>query len=100
MTITEMESLCLKVDNHSLVTRKAPEVAGSFWKTSLADLTAVPIIGLAIPLAHTGTRVQTTSTLSSKDQIKVQGFAETLNGASKGLVSSPFIPVLKHQTRN
>lgn len=93
MTITEIESLRLKVDRPSLITRKAPEVAGSFWKTSLADLTAVPIIGLAIPLAPTGTRVQTTSTLSSKDQVKVQDFAKTLGGASKGLVSSPFIPV-------
>lgn len=53
---------------------------------------------MAIPLTHIGTRVQTTSTLSSKDQTEVQGFTKTLDGASKGLVSSPIIPVLNHHT--
>lgn len=97
MTV-ETISLLSKLERTSLLARKTPQDARTFWKTSLSNLTSSPIKGLAVDLADTSGQVQTSYTSNSGDQTKIQNFAKSLNGASRGLVSTVQI-LLKGQNQ-
>ena len=87
MTV-ETISLLSKLERASLLARKTPQDARAFWRTSLSNLESTPIKGLAFDLANASPQVRTYYASNSEDKFKIQNFAKSLNGASRGLVSS------------
>lgn len=83
----ETISLLSKLERTSLLARKTPQDARTFWKTSLSNLDSIPIKGLAVDAANTSSHVRTSYVSNNEDQTKIQNFAKSLNGASRGLVS-------------